>query len=242
MRKATGYTINDLVLAGCAGGLRRYLARTGELPEQDMIAGCPVSLRAPGDNRPGNQVTMMNVELATSEQDPLARLGQIHESAEIAKAVVQDLSGLYESNAALPGLPAMITGSLRAAESLGIANFAQSPINLVISNVPGPGTTRYSNGARLLAHYPVSIPTHGLGLNITVQTYEETMYLGVTACRKALPHADALRDDLLVAFRELRNLILGSSVRQLETRQAEIGPEQPEPGVAEEKVNRELVA
>ena len=242
MRKATGCTINDLVLAICAGGLRRYLERSGELPGENLIAGCPVSLRTPGDNRPGTQVTMMNVDLATGERNALIRLQKIHESAAIAKDVVQDLAGVYESNAALPGLPALMSGGIRLAESMGLARFARGPINVVISNVPGPQTARYSNGARLLAHYPVSIPTHGLGLNITVQTYEDTMFLGITACRKALPDAGRLRDDLLVACRELKNLILGSNVSQLEARQPGSAVESVDKTAGSEVPSREMVA
>lgn len=221
MRQAGEATINDIVLAICAGGLRRFLARAGELPDESLIAGCPVSLRAPGDTRPGNQVTMMAVDLATLIESPRERLASIHQSALTAKGVVEDMAGFHESNAALPALPALMAGGLRTAEAMALANFTRGPINLVISNVPGPRTTRYSNGARLLAHYPVSIPTHGLALNITVQTYQDIMYLGVTACRRTLPDAALLRDDLIVAFRELQSELMGPNVRQIESRSTE---------------------
>ena len=75
--------------------------------------------------------------------------------------------------------------------------------NVVVSNVPGPRETLYSNGARMLTHYPVSIPAHGLGVNITVQSYLDKLYIGITACAKALPDAGALRDDLLDEYEAL---------------------------------------
>ena len=82
----------------------------------------------------------------------------------------------------------------------------QLPCNLVISNVPGPQLPLFSCGARVLTHYPVSIPVHTQAVNITVQSYNGTMYFGITACARALPDANVLREDLLLAFQELKQL------------------------------------
>jgi diacylglycerol O-acyltransferase len=213
--KTVGATINDVVMAICAGALRSYLERQDKLPEESLIAGCPVSLRKPGDTTPGTQVTMMNVELATQIADPIERLLAIHASAQTAKEVVADLSGVFESNASFPGLPAMISAGIQANEQFGLAGALRGPINVVISNVPGPRQTLYSNGAKMLTHYPVSIPAHGLGLNITVQSYVDQMYFGITACSKALPDSEVFRSDLLNAYRELKNRILGTNVSEL---------------------------
>ena len=106
---------------------------------------------------------------------------------------------------ALPGLPGLLTGGLRLAERAGVADLPTSrvPCNVVVSNVPGPQVPLYSCGARVLTHYPVSIPAHGQALNITVQSYDGVMYFGITACAKALPDAELLRDDMLLAYQEL---------------------------------------
>ncbi|MDZ7684235.1 MAG: wax ester/triacylglycerol synthase family O-acyltransferase [Gammaproteobacteria bacterium] len=78
MSRHLGCTVNDVFMAICAGGLRRYLQRQGELPATSLIAGCPVSLRQPDDDKSGNQVTMMTVDLATNVEDPKTRLLSIH--------------------------------------------------------------------------------------------------------------------------------------------------------------------
>lgn len=215
MGKKVDATINDVVMAICAQGLRTYLARSGNLPEDNLIAGCPVSLRKPGDTKPGTQVTMMNVELGTSIPDPIERLKAIHASAETAKEITADLASAFEGNAAMPGLPAMMQAGLTLSEDLGLARYFRGPVNVVISNVPGPRTTLYSNGAKMISHYPISIPAHGIGLNITVQSYCKQLFLGITACGEAVPDADLLRDDLINAFQDLRAELLPTNVSEL---------------------------
>lgn len=235
MGKAISGTVNDIVMAVCAGGLRSYLERRGELPEESLIAGCPVSLRKPGDKTPGTQVTMMNVELGTQIQDPLERIFAIRASSETAKEMVADLAGMFEGNASVPGMPAIVSANINAVESLGLAQWIRGPINVCISNVPGPRNTLYANGAEMTTHYPVSIATHGVGLNITVQSYRDQLFWGITACAEAMPDANLLRDDLIETFRSLRARLLPMNVSELKpktTRAAtssEAEPETPEP-------------
>jgi len=208
MAKASGSKLNDVFLAACAGGLRAYLSRRGELPRQSMVAGCPVSLRKSVGDDLGNQVTMMSVSLATDIADPVLRLRSILDSSLEAKSITQDLMPAYNPEVSLPGLPTVITSAMRMVDRFRLAEVMQPMINLVISNVPGPKETLYSNGARMLTHYPVSIPTHGLGLNITVSSYVDQMYFSVNGCARALPDAQQLRDDIAAAYAELRDLLL----------------------------------
>ena len=76
----------------------------------------------------------------------------------------------------------------------------RSPVNLVISNVPGPRDPLYAAGAELLHYYPVSTIVDGQGLNITVQSYLDTLDFGLVACRELVPDLwdmlDAIVDDL----------------------------------------------
>jgi diacylglycerol O-acyltransferase len=218
MGKTVHCTLNHVVMAICAGGLKTYLDRQGKLPSESLIAGCPVSLRKPEDKTMGNKVTMMTVELATQIAHPVERLLAIKESSDTAKEITADMAGAFESNASVPGMPALISAGLTAQESWGMAQWLRGPVNLVISNVPGPRKTLYSNGARMTTHYPVSIPAHGVGLNITVQSYVDHVYLGITACGKALPDAGLLRDDLVAAYKELRDKLLPQNVSELKPR------------------------
>jgi len=208
MKNAASCSLNDIILAVCAGGLRRYLRRTGELPDAPLIAGIPVSLRLPGSTEMNNQITMMNVSLATDIKDPWQRLCSIRDSELVGKEIVTDMLAGFDLNIAVPGLPAVITETAKLYDQLHLAEAAPVMMNTIISNVPGPRKTLYSAGAKVIAHYPVSIPAHGLGVNITVHSYVDTFYLGITACAKALPDAHRLRDDIRCAFEDLSTLLM----------------------------------
>ena len=212
--RALNATLNDVFLAVCGGGLRRYFEAKGELPEASLIAGCPVSLRQPGDRSLNNQVTMMQVALGTDIADAKARIAAVAAAARAAKATTADAAPLLSGEAALPGLPAALRNAALWAERTRAGDGPQS-INLVISNVPGPRQTLYSNGARMLTHYPVSIAAHGTGVNLTVQSYDGVLYLGITACAKALPDADHLRDEMLAEFIDLKAVVLPAKVHAL---------------------------
>ena len=204
--RAARATLNDVFLAVCSDGIRRYLNRTGELPDQSLLAGCPVSLRRTGNRDSNNQVSLMTVSLATDEADAVRRLKKISRSAHSAKGLTLDLAASYDPELAIPGLPSLMQTLAAVADAAGLADFPalRVPFNLVISNVPGPRQWLYSNGARVLTHYPVSIPAHGQAVNITVQSYADRMYFAITGCARALPDAAVLRDDVLAAFEHLR--------------------------------------
>lgn len=197
--------VNDVFLSVCAGGLERYLERTGELPDKALIAGCPVSLRRPGDTSTNNQVTMMLVSLATDESDPVRRLQKVARSGQTAKGFTADIAASYDSDVSVPGMPALVSSGIRAVERGRLADLPgmRLPCNLVVSNVPGPQMPLFSCGARVLTHYPVSIPAHTQAVNITVQSYAGRLFYAITGCAKALPDAGRLRDDMNEAFVEL---------------------------------------
>jgi WS/DGAT/MGAT family acyltransferase len=203
--------LNDVFLAVCSGALRRYLGRLGELPERSLVAGCPVSLRRPGDKSLNNQVTMMQVSFATDEADPVKRLLRIARSSIQAKGVVAAIASSYDTDVALPGLPGLVRAAAQFNERLNLADApaAGVPFNMVVSNVPGPRQPLYSLGGRVLTHYPVSIPAHGQAMNVTVQSYADHLFFGITGCARALPDAPVFRDDLLDAYAELVRVVLG---------------------------------
>ena len=95
--------------------------------------------------------------------------------------------------------PAVFSLAMRTATRLS-TRFA-SPVNLVISNVPGPRQPLYAAGAKLLHYYPVSTIVDGQGLNVTVQSYLDTLDFGLVACRELVPDLDdmlaAILDDLV---------------------------------------------
>ncbi|MEM9620912.1 MAG: wax ester/triacylglycerol synthase family O-acyltransferase [Pseudomonadota bacterium] len=203
LARSTKSTLNDVFVSLCGGALRRYLQRHNQLPEQSLLAACPVSLRKPGDKSTNNQVTMMKVSLDTLTDNPLIRLRNVGQSARTAKQVLADAVDLISADLTAPGLGASMQGAAQLANLMPAAEWVSPSANVVISNVPGPRKVLYSNGARVLSHYPVSIPAQGMAVNITVQSYAQQLFFGITACARAVPDADRLRDDLLAEFSAL---------------------------------------
>jgi diacylglycerol O-acyltransferase len=189
-RKA-GATVNDVVLAMCAGALRDYLLSQDALPDQPLVAMSPVSLRDADDEGEGNAVGAVLVSLGTDLADPEQRLLAIVASTKQAKASLAGLSQLQ-----VTALSAAVMLPLLVNAGLGAHRYVRPAFNLVISNVPGPRDTLYWNGARLDGMYPLSIPVAGQALNITVTSYAGRLHFGLTGCRRSLPHLQRLLNGL----------------------------------------------
>ena len=205
-------TINDVFMAVCGGALRSYLLRRSGLPDTTLIAGCPVSMRKAGDSSNNNQVSMMRIALGTHINDHVERVKFVRRSTEQAKRLLIEARPMLSDDFTAPALGLAIRGAQLANGLMGTADRLPPPINVLISNVPGPRKPLYSNGARMLSHYPISIPTHGVGVNITVQSYTDTLYIGVTAASRSAPDADRLRDDIDTAFVALYNAMTAEIV------------------------------
>ncbi|MFC4945301.1 WS/DGAT/MGAT family O-acyltransferase [Pseudonocardia sp. GCM10023141] len=196
---AAGATLNDVVLAMCAGALRRYLEEQGALPDKPLVAAVPVSLRAAGSTAAGgNEVGIVLCSLATDIADPHDRLQEIRASMNRAKAVMAGQTPLQiqAMTGMLLGLPTMLN------MVPGLAGVV-SMFNLIISNVPGSRTPLYWNGAKLQGTYPVSIPFEGQALNITVTSYNGAMQFGLTGCRRNVPHLQRMLTHLEDSLAEL---------------------------------------
>jgi diacylglycerol O-acyltransferase / wax synthase len=185
-------SVNDVVMAMCAGALRRWLADHSALPDTPLVAMIPVSVRDPaGQTAMGNKVSAMLAALPTHLTDPAERLIAVHAATRLAK----------EQQAAIPqGLvdqisdfspPALTARAARVVFATGLLH-RLPPFNLCISNVPGPNIPVYLCGAKLLAHYPVSVVTDGQGLNITLVGYLGQLHFGLTACRELVPDIETL--------------------------------------------------
>jgi WS/DGAT/MGAT family acyltransferase len=216
MGKARGCSANDVFLAICGDALRRYLTAKRSLPHSSLLAGVPVSVRPRADHTMNTQVTMARVSLATHLEDPVRRLDAIHASAAEAKVEARDLAALLPPDVRFIGLPWLERGVAQLWELSSAADYLPPLFNLVISNVPGPTAIRYSNGARILTHFPVSAPAHGAAMNITAHSYAEYFDIGVTVCRRIVPDVTRFRDELLRAYVELRGTLLERRVEPRE--------------------------
>jgi len=202
--KATGTKINDVVMAVCAGALRPYLQAKKKLPKKPLIAFVPISLRAPGDAETTNQVFGMLCPIATQIEDPIERLKCIKKTASDSKTLAGTVKDVSPKDFTLLGAPVLLPGLAQLYGRSGLADLMPSTTNLTISNVPGPPIPVFCAGAKVLAMYPVSIPVHGVALNITVQSYLDRLDFGITADRKAVPDADHLADLLLQSIADLK--------------------------------------
>jgi len=197
-------TVNDVILATCSGALRRYLGRRGGVPAEPLIAGMPVSLRVPGKVEFTTQATMKRIGLATQIADPLRRLRAIRDATVAAKAEVSRTKSILPVDFPTLGVPWLLHGLATLYGRPAVANRVPPLANLVVSNVPGPPQPMYLAGSRVVHHWPLSIVGHGLGLNVTIESYAGSLEFGVTAALAAVPRPAALADDLLAAFRQLQ--------------------------------------
>jgi len=207
IKNAAGVTVNDVVMALCAGALRRWLLERDALPEAPLVAGIPVSVRTEAEKGTGgNRVSAMLAALPTNQEDPLLRLQAVTEATKVAKeqhgALPADLLSDVTAFAmpALAGQAARLSARLRLVERI-------SPFNLIVSNVPGPNIPLYYAGAQMLSYYPLSAIADGQGLNITVISYRDQMNFGLIACRELVPDLDVmagyLQDEVRVLLKSL---------------------------------------
>ena len=210
VKNAFGVSVNDVVMAMCAGALRRWLADRDALPAAPLIAMIPVSIRDPaGRGALGNKVSAMLATLPTHITDPGQRLEIVHAATKIAKdqqaAIPQGLVDQISDFAP----PALTARAARVVFATGLLH-RLPPFNICISNVPGPNVPVYLCGAKLLAHYPVSVITDGQGLNITLVGYLGRLHFGLVSCRELVPDIDTLAGYLVD---ELEVLVKAASRR-----------------------------
>ncbi len=194
--KAAGGKANDVILAVSAGVLRRWLQERDALPDKPLSAAVPVSLREEGNADTNNQAFAMTCRIATDVADPKERLARVIAASGEAKAMISPLKDFvpHVQSASTLGMPiAMQVLALLYGRS-GLSNVLPPTANVIISNVPGPPVPLYAAGARMLDLWPVSIAVHGMGLNITVQSYMDKMAVGLIAGANVLPDVQRLAD------------------------------------------------
>lgn len=203
-----GGTVNDAVLAVCAGALRSYLIAHERLPEKSLKAMVPVALKVEGGGESANAISFVTADMATQESDPEARFRLIHESMLAGKEM---LRGLSAREATL--LWQVIQASGLLVSVAGLANRIPG-FSCIISNVPGPQRQLYWNGARLDGIYPASIPFDGMAMNITLVSYNKRLDFGIIACRRSIPGVQRMVDFMDEALVELENLVVPAAPKR----------------------------
>lgn len=211
--KATGTTLNDVVLAICGGALRRYLTRHNELPKRGLVAAVPVSLRELGDTSGANQVAAINCEIGTHIADPLARLKSVNKNAIQAKKGLAAIKDVFPTDYSFFGAPVFVSAMAQLGSRTKLIDYMPAALNLAISNVPGSRKPMYFAGSKVIANFPVSIATHGCALNITLTSYVDRLDFGLIACKIAVPDVQDIADDILAEFKLLKKAALVSAAK-----------------------------
>jgi WS/DGAT/MGAT family acyltransferase len=204
--RVPGATVNDVVVTIVAGALRKYLAARGEIPSASLVAGAPINVRTEADRGSGgNLVSMMTLSLYTDIADPLERLHQVHDecvsSKEYANAVgARTLTDLTQT---IP--PRIAALGFRAASQMMLVTGAKSPINTIISNVPGPQIPMYLCGARLVCSAGCGPIMDHMGLFHAVLSYEGGISISIVSCREMMPDPAFYAECLQDSFEELKN-------------------------------------
>lgn len=204
IRKAVpGVTVNDVVLAICAGGLRRYLDERGELPVKPLVAMAPISVRGEADGA-GNQVSAMLVSLATDIENPLDRL--IHIRANTQRSKIH--AGALPANKLTEFVPSeTLAAAARIYTRTRLGGYHRPFFNVTITNVPGPPVPLYVAGARIHSAFGMAPILDGLGLILVVISYHGRISIGISSCEQIVPDPDNMAECISSALDELEQAV-----------------------------------
>ena len=188
VKNKMGTTVNDVVLAMCAGALRAYLLAGDELPDIPLVSVVPVSVTPDvAELKGSNKVSAMFVQLPCHIEDPLERLHLIHEGTKGAKEEHQALGATTLQNWAEHATPNVFAAAARLYTGMKLADRHRPVANLVISNVPGPDFPLYLGGSKMLGMFPLGPVMDGMGLNITIMSNLGVLYWGLASDARAVP-------------------------------------------------------
>ncbi|GGS70197.1 diacylglycerol O-acyltransferase [Planobispora rosea] len=204
--RSSGISVNDVVMTLCASALRSWLLDRGALPDRPLIAAVPVAVRrASAREVVGNQLSAMITPMPTDVACPLERLRIAGETMRAAKRRFARSPATWPSELSSM-VPAAVT-ALATSVVLRLASMAAPPVNLLVSNVPGPQFPLYLCGARVLAYYPMSVLTDASGgVNITCFSYDGSLDFGIVSCPDRLEDAWRLMGHIQEAMDELLTL------------------------------------
>jgi WS/DGAT/MGAT family acyltransferase len=193
-------SFNDIVMAGIAGGLRRRLSAGDELPAQPLLAFVPANVRPAGDTSGGNAISSFVVPIPTHEDDGDARVAYAHRAMADAKARHAHVPAtlMEDANAVIP--PALFGVAADWLMRFVGSGRVDPPVNLIISNVPGPPATAYLDGIPMVQAWPLSLIFSGVGLNATVVSVADRLEIGLVGDAELVPDICELLADVLAEF------------------------------------------
>lgn len=176
---ALGVTVNDLLLAAVAGGLRELLLARG-----DDVDRLTLRTSVPAATRAGRQASgILLVDLPVRETDPLRRLETVHRVTTEQKRKLS--AGSPDITDVMHMPPPLARIGVR-----WLRRFGGTRVNLFVTNVPGPTAPLWLAGARLLGAIPVAPLVQRVGLCVAALSYDGDLALSV--------HADGSVSDLQI--------------------------------------------
>ena len=212
-----GATVNDVILSVSAGGLRRYLSERNQLPDKQLVAMAPISVREnQGKGEVGNQVSAMLVALATDMKDPLARLRCIHQNTQSSKVH----ASAVPANQLTEFIPSeTLAAAARVYTRTRLGGQHRPFFNLTITNVPGPPVPLYVAGAKISRIYGMAPILDGLGLLLVIFSYAGRISIGITSCQEMVPEPERLAECFEHSLNELEEA--AAQAAQLSTEEAQ---------------------
>jgi len=204
VRATTATTVNDVVLEICTGALREFLLAHGEeVAGRTLKAMVPVSRRGDDEHGTtlGNKVSLIVADLPIDEDDPVQRLARIHaqtselKASGLADGVETVVSAAGEFTVLAPRFAKLLSKSI--------------PMNLVITNIPGPPVPLYVRGARVLQAYPYVEVIDNEGLTIAVVSYEGNLSFGITSDRDGIPDLELVAEGIEKGLGRLTSAVAG---------------------------------
>lgn len=208
LKKIMECTLNDVILAICAGALRRYLLEKNKLPSKPLVTMIPVSIRSKGQVKGSNQLSNMLVQLATNIEDPIERLETIHDNTTRGKTYQNALGAKTLSNIAEAIPFGLANQAARLYSRFHLSEMHNPVFNLTITNVPGPPIPLYINGHKVLSVMGSAPIIDGMGLIIVILSYDGLLTISPTSDVKSMPDLDIFTKYIRESANELEAAIL----------------------------------
>jgi WS/DGAT/MGAT family acyltransferase len=222
--RTAGASINEVLLTTVDMAFNRYLRERNALPHKPMVAATPMDLRQKsGKGAEGsNVVAMLLVNLGEPNATPLERLRQVHRSSNATKEEAQGMS-----TTALMSYSMVVGLASGVLDKLGLTYQVPPAMNILVSNVKGLDKACYLKGAKLLHTYPAPPLSPGMAMTIITGSYMDSMDIGISSDRDAVPDLEKLAGYMGEAFTELE-----AAAQQMEptVKASKEAPEAPEEG------------
>jgi diacylglycerol O-acyltransferase / wax synthase len=197
--RATGGTVNDILITAMTGALRRYMEyRQQIVTDLEIRAAIPVNLRPLDEyNTLGNKFGLVFLSLPIGVADPLERLHKL-------KSRMDDIKGTPEAVVAFNILN-IVGGTPTQIQDL-VMDLFQTKGTTIMTNVPGPRETRFMAGSPLDTIMAWVPQTGRMGLGVSIISYAGHVLLGVATDQGLVPDPEKITAAFNAEFDQLSAL------------------------------------